>query len=213
MNTQGVLIGISGASGSGKTLIAQTLYDSLGSEKVVIIQEDAYYKDLAELSLEERTKINFDHPDAFDHSLLIQQVNELINGRSIEHPVYDFTKHTRKPEFRTVGPHSIVILEGILILAIPELRDLMDIKIFVDTPADICFIRRLERDIRDRERTVESVIQQYQKTVRPMFMQFIEPFKRYADIIIPHGGKNVIAIDIIQAKIENLLQNQRYNIS
>ncbi len=209
MSTQGVLIGISGASGSGKTLIAQTLYDSLGSEKVVIIQEDAYYKDLAELSLEERTKINFDHPDAFDHSLLIQQINELINGRSIEHPVYDFTKHTRKPEFRTVGPHSIVILEGILILAIPELRDLMDIKIFVDTPADICFIRRLERDIRDRERTVESVIQQYQKTVRPMFMQFIEPFKRYADIIIPHGGKNIIAIDIIQAKIENLLQNQR----
>lgn len=209
MSTQGVLIGISGASGSGKTLIAQTLYESLGSEKVVIIQEDAYYKDLAELSLEERTKINFDHPDAFDHSLLIQQINELINGRSIEHPVYDFTKHTRKPEFRTVGPHSIVILEGILILAIPELRDLMDIKIFVDTPADICFIRRLERDIRDRERTVESVIQQYQKTVRPMFMQFIEPFKRYADIIIPHGGKNIIAIDIIQAKIENLLQNQR----
>ena len=209
MSTQGVLIGISGASGSGKTLIAQTLYDSLGSEKVVIIQEDAYYKDLAELALEERTKINFDHPDAFDHSLLIQQINELINGRSIEHPVYDFTKHTRKPEFRTVGPHSIVILEGILILAIPELRDLMDIKIFVDTPADICFIRRLERDIRDRERTVESVIQQYQKTVRPMFMQFIEPFKRYADIIIPHGGKNIIAIDIIQAKIENLLQNQR----
>ena len=209
MSTQGVLIGISGASGSGKTLVARTLYDSLGSEKVVIIQEDAYYKDLAELSLEERTKINFDHPDAFDHSLLIQQVNELINGRSIEHPVYDFTKHTRKPEFRTVGPHSIVILEGILILAIPELRDLMDIKIFVDTPADICFIRRLERDIRDRERTVESVIQQYQKTVRPMFMQFIEPFKRYADIIIPHGGKNIIAIDIIQAKIENLLQNQR----
>ncbi|MCK5454303.1 MAG: uridine kinase [Calditrichia bacterium] len=209
MSTQGVLIGISGASGSGKTLVARTLYDSLGSEKVVIIQEDAYYKDLAELSLEERTKINFDHPDAFDHSLLIQQVNELINGRSIEHPVYDFTKHTRKPEFRTVGPHSIVILEGILILAIPELRDLMDIKIFVDTPADICFIRRLERDIRDRERTVESVIQQYQKTVRPTFMQFIEPFKRYADIIIPHGGKNIIAIDIIQAKIENLLQNQR----
>ena len=209
MSTQGVLIGISGASGSGKTLIAQTLYESLGSEKVVIIQEDAYYKDLAELSLEDRTKINFDHPDAFDHSLLIQQINELINGRSIEHPVYDFTKHTRKPEFRTVGPHSIVILEGILILAIPELRDLMDIKIFVDTPADICFIRRLERDIRDRERTVESVIQQYQKTVRPMFMQFIEPFKRYADIIIPHGGKNIIAIDIIQAKIENLLQNQR----
>jgi uridine kinase len=209
MNTPGVLIGISGASGSGKTLVAHTLYDSLGSEKVVIIQEDAYYKDLSELSLEERTKINFDHPDAFDHSLLIQQVKELLNGRSIQHPVYDFTKHTRKPEYRTVGPHSIVILEGILILTIPELRELMDIKIFVDTPADICFIRRLERDIKDRGRTVESVIKQYQKTVRPMFMQFIEPFKRYADIIIPHGGKNVIAIDILQAKIENLLQKQR----
>jgi uridine kinase len=175
---------------------------------VVIIQEDAYYKDLSDLSFEERSKINFDHPDAFDHSLLIEQVQELINGHTIQHPVYDFTKHTRKHEFRSVGPHSIVILEGILILSIPELRELMDIKIFVDTPPDICFIRRLERDIRDRGRTVESVINQYQKTVRPMFMQFIEPFKRYADIIIPHGGKNVIAIDIIQAKIENLLQKQ-----
>jgi len=213
MSDQGVLIGISGASGSGKTLVAHTLYDSLGSEKVVIIQEDAYYIDLSELSFEERTKINFDHPDAFDHALLIRQLKELLNGHSIEHPVYDFTKHTRKSEFRKVGPHSIVILEGILILAIPELRDLMDIKIFVDTPPDICFIRRLERDIRDRGRSVESVIQQYQKTVRPMFMQFIEPFKRYADIIIPHGGKNVIAINIIQAKIENILQEQRLNKS
>jgi uridine kinase len=209
MAGKGVLIGISGASGSGKTLVAHTLYNSLGSSKVVILQEDAYYKDLSDLPFEERTKFNFDHPDAFDHSLLIHQVKELLQGRAIEHPVYDFTTHTRKKETKIVGPHTIIILEGILILAIPELRDLMDIKIFVDTPADICFIRRLERDIKERERSVESVINQYQKTVRPMFLQFIEPVKRYADIIIPHGGKNVIAIDIIQAKIENLLQGQR----
>ena len=209
MAGKGVLIGISGASGSGKTLVTHTLYNSLGSSKVVILQEDAYYKDLSNLPFEERTKFNFDHPDAFDHSLLIHQVKELLQGRAIEHPMYDFTTHTRKKETKIVGPHTIIILEGILILAIPELRDLMDIKIFVDTPADICFIRRLERDIKERKRSVESVINQYQKTVRPMFLQFIEPVKRYADIIIPHGGKNIIAIDIIQAKIENLLKGQR----
>jgi len=209
MAGKGVLIGISGASGSGKTLVTHTLYNSLGSSKVVILQEDAYYKDLSNLPFEERTKFNFDHPDAFDHSLLIHQVKELLQGRAIEHPMYDFTTHTRKKETKIVGPHTIIILEGILILAIPELRDLMDIKIFVDTPADICFIRRLERDIKERKRSVESVINQYQKTVRPMFLQFIEPVKRYADIIIPHGGKNIIAIDIIQAKIENLLKSQR----
>jgi uridine kinase len=186
-------------------LVAHTLYKQLGTEKVVNLQEDSYYKDLAHLPFEERVKFNFDHPDAFDHELLRKHISLLLKGKTIEHPVYDFTTHTRKKETRKVGPHEIVILEGILILAIPELRELMDIKIYIDTPADICFIRRLQRDIEERGRSVESVIKQYQETVRPMYMQFVEPSKRYADIIIPHGGKNVIAIDIIRSKIEKLL--------
>jgi uridine kinase len=205
MDKKGILIGIAGASGSGKTLVAHTLYKQLGTEKVVNLQEDSYYKDLVHLPFEERVKFNFDHPDAFDHELLRKHISLLLKGKTIEHPVYDFTTHTRKKETRKVGPHEIVILEGILILAIPELRELMDIKIYIDTPADICFIRRLQRDIEERGRSVESVIKQYQETVRPMYMQFVEPSKRYADIIIPHGGKNVIAIDIIRSKIEKLL--------
>ncbi len=208
MDKNGVLIGISGASGSGKTLVTQTLFETLGSEQVVTLQEDSYYKDLAHLPFEERTQFNFDHPDSFDHVLLIEHLHDLLMGKTIQHPVYDFTTHTRKNITRTLGPHRIIILEGILVLAIPDLRDLMDIKIFVDTPADICLIRRLQRDIHERKRSVDSVINQYQNTVRPMFMQFIEPSKRYADIIIPHGGRNVIAIDIIRAKIEKLLVNQ-----
>jgi len=205
MDKKGILIGIAGASGSGKTLVAHTLYKQLGTEKVVNLQEDSYYKDLAHLPFEERVKFNFDHPDAFDHELLRKHISLLLKRKTIEHPVYDFTTHTRKKETRKVGPHEIVILEGILILAIPELRELMDIKIYIDTPADICFIRRLQRDIDERGRSVDSVIKQYQETVRPMYMQFVEPSKRYADIIIPHGGKNVIAIDIIRSKIEKLL--------
>jgi len=199
------LIGIAGASGSGKTLVSNTLYELLGSEKVVNLEEDSYYKDLSHLPFEERVKFNFDHPDAFDHDLLIRHLSLLLQGQTIEQPVYDFTTHSRRKETRKVGPHEIVILEGILLLAIPEIRKLMDIKIFIDTPPDICFIRRLKRDIDERGRSVDSVIKQYEETVRPMYLQFVEPSKRYADIIIPHGGKNVIAIDIIKTKIERLL--------
>ena len=202
---KGILIGIAGASGSGKTLVTQTLYDELGSEKVLTLGEDSYYKDLSHLAFEERVKFNFDHPDAFDHELLISQLKQLLHGQTIEHPIYDYTQHTRKKETRKVGPHQIIILEGILILSVLKLRELMDIKIYIDTPPDVCFIRRLQRDINERARTVENVIQQYQETVRPMYLQFIEPSKRYADIIIPHGGKNVIAIDIIKSKIEKLM--------
>lgn len=205
MGKKGILIGISGASGSGKTLVTNTLYQLLGSEKVVVLQEDSYYKDLSHLPMEERIKFNFDHPDAFDHDLLIEHLHLLLKGRSIEHPVYDFTTHTRKAETRKLGPHQIIILEGILLLTIPEIREMMDIKIFIDTPADICLIRRLQRDITERHRSVDNVIKQYNETVRPMYLQFVEPSKRYADIIIPHGGKNVIAIDIIKTKIEKLL--------
>lgn len=202
---RGILIGIAGASGSGKTLVAQTLYDALGTEKVVTLGEDSYYKNLSHLSFEDRIKFNFDHPDSFDHELLTTHLQQLLQGQTIEHPVYDYSTHTRKIETQQLGPHQIIILEGILILSVPGLRELMDIKIYIDTPPDVCFIRRLQRDIDERGRSVDNVIQQYQETVRPMYLQFIEPSKRYADIIIPHGGKNVIAIDIIKSKIEKLL--------
>ncbi len=205
MNTRGILIGIAGASGSGKTLVARNLTDALGSDKVVMIQQDAYYKDLSHLSIEDRAKINFDHPDSFDHELLMVHLSQLLAGQVIEQPIYDYGIHSRKDEMRKIGPHRIIILEGILILAIPELRDMMDIKIYIDTPADVCLIRRIGRDIHERGRSVDSVLAQYQETVRPMYLQFVEPSKRYADIIIPRGGKNVIAIDIVKSKFEKML--------
>ncbi len=202
---KGILIGIAGASGSGKTLVAHNINDRLGSEKVVIIQEDSYYHDLSEIPFDERVGKNFDHPDAFDHDLLVKHLNELREGKTIAHPVYDYKTHSRRKETREVGPHSIIILEGILILSEPRIRDLMDIRIFVDTALDVCFIRRLKRDISERQRSVDSVITQYDKTVRPMYFQFVEPSKRYADIIIPRGGKNMVAIDVITAKIRSLI--------
>jgi len=201
----GILIGISGASGSGKTLISNTIMEHIGSSKVTLIQEDSYYKDLTNIPFDKRTGRNFDHPDAFDHELLIQHMNELTNGQSISHPVYDFKTHSRLPNVKTVGPHKVVILEGILILNEPALRELMDIRVFVDTSPDICFIRRLKRDISERGRDVQSVINQYMETVRPMYFQFIEPSKRYADLIIPRGGKNLVAIDLLTTKIKDLL--------
>jgi len=202
---KGILIGITGASGSGKTLVAENIYKQLGSENVVIMEEDSYYRDLSEIPLSERAGKNFDHPDAFDHNLLGNHIQKLINGQSIAHPVYDYTTHSRKKETKTVGPHRIVVLEGILILNEPSLRDLMDIKVFIDTAPDVCFIRRLRRDIEQRGRDVNSVINQYMETVRPMYFQFVEPSKRHADIIIPQGGKNIVAIDILTTKIKSLL--------
>lgn len=203
---KGILIGIAGGSGSGKTLVAKTIMDRLGSGKVVLIQEDSYYKDLSGIPLNERGGRNFDHPDAFDHDLLAEHLQQLLEGKSISHPIYDYKTHSRLKETQTVGPHSIIMLEGILILNEPKLRDLMDIHVYIDTALDICFIRRLKRDIKERGRSVESIIKQYNETVRPMFFQFIEPSKRYADIIIPRGGKNLVAIDLLKTKIDVLLQ-------
>ncbi len=202
---EGILIGIAGASGSGKTLVSKNIYENLGSEKVVIMQEDSYHKDLSEIPFDERTGKNFDHPDAFDHLLLQSHLKELVAGKSISHPIYDYKTHSRLKKTKTVGPHQIIVLEGILIMNEPKLRDLMDIKVFIDTEPDICFIRRLKRDIKERARSVDSIINQYMETVRPMYFQFIEPSKRYADIIIPQGGKNVVAIDILTTKIKSLL--------
>jgi uridine kinase len=202
----GILIGICGASGSGKTLVTKNIYERLGSPDVVIIEEDSYYKDLSEIPFDSRTGKNFDHPDAFDHKFLIEQITELLAGKAISHPVYDYKTHTRLKETRQVGPHRLIFLEGILILNERRLRDLMDIKVYVDTDPDICFIRRLKRDIKERQRTVDSIISQYLETVRPGYFQFIEPSKRYADIIIPEGGMNVVAIDILSARIKTMLQ-------
>jgi len=203
-----IIIGISGASGSGKSLLSNTIVNEIGSDRVAVISEDAYYKDLSDLPFEERTKVNFDHPDALDHDLMIDQLSKLKSGHSVEVPVYDHALYIRTGETKHVSNNSdIIVLEGILLFAEPSLRDLFDIRIYVDTAPDMCFIRRLQRDVEERGRTMESVIEQYQKTVRPMFLKFVEPSKRYADIIVPHGGKNRIAIEVIQAKIKELLSS------
>jgi uridine kinase len=205
---RGILIGVAGGSGSGKTMVVQHMIQQLGSGRVEVLQQDSYYKNLNHLSFEERASQNFDHPDAIDTELLIQHVEELLNGWSVEIPVYDFTTHTRRRETRRAGPHDIIVLEGILILDHPRLRELMDIKVYVDTDPDIRFIRRLKRDTVERGRTMQSVIEQYENTVRPMHLQFVEPTKRYADIIVPEGGYNWVAIDLLKTKVEVLLQEK-----
>jgi len=205
MKNKTIIIGISGASASGKSLLANTIVNELGSNQVVVLSEDSYYKDLSHLPIEERAKINFDHPDSIDHELLCQDLDKLLAGETIQQPIYDHANHQRKKETREVGKHTIIVLEGILLFVDPELRSRMDIRIFMDAPLDVCLLRRLKRDILERNRTIESVLQQYEKTVRPMFLQFIEPSKRYADLIVPRGGENRIAIEMIQAKMRELL--------
>ncbi len=205
MKKKGILIGIAGGSGSGKTLVAETIYKDLGSDQVILLKQDSYYKDLSHLPLEKRHEKNFDHPDAIDSELFIAQVKDLLAGRTIEEPVYNFVTHSRSKETKTVGPHSMIVLDGILIFDNVELRNLMDIKVYVDTDPDIRVIRRLKRDIIERGRSLESVIEQYEQSVRPMHLQFVEPSKRYADIIVPEGGYNKVAIDLIKTKIEALL--------
>ncbi len=198
-----LIIGIAGGTGSGKTTVANRIYESLKGVNVVVIQQDAYYKDLSHIPLEERKKINFDHPSAFDNDLLIEHLKKLIRGEEIEKPIYSFTDYTRKKETEKVFPQDIIILEGILVLEEERIRDLLDIKIYVDADEDERFIRRLLRDINERQRTTKSVIEQYLNVVKPMFLQFVEPSKRYADIVIPQGGLNDVAIDIIVSKIKS----------
>jgi len=200
-----IIIGISGASASGKSLLANTIVNELGSNKVVVISEDSYYKDHSNIPFEERAKINYDHPDSLDHDLLFNNLEDLQAGKSVNIPVYNFAKHLREKETRAIGQHTLVVLEGILLFVDPKLRELMDIRIFMDTALDICLIRRLKRDVKERARSLDSVLAQYEETVRPMYLQFIEPSKRYADIIIPRGGENRIAIDVIKAKMRELL--------
>jgi len=205
MKNDVIIIGIAGPSASGKSLLANTIYKELGSDQVAIISEDSYYKNLKELSYEERCAVNYDHPEAFDHDLLVRHLMMLQRGETIDVPSYDFSTHLRSDKTRRIGKNRIIVLEGILLFCESMLRDLMDIRIYMDTPLDICLIRRLERDILQRGRTLESVLTQYQETVRPMCLQFIEPSKRYADIIVPRGGENRIAIEMIQAKMRELL--------
>lgn len=200
-----MIIGISGGTGSGKTTVANKILEAVQASEVVFIQQDSYYRNLVDLPLDYRQVANFDHPDAIDNDLLVKHVGQLKAGQAIELPIYDFKTDSRREETLLVEPKPIVIVEGILIFADPRLLALMDIKVFVDTPDDIRFIRRLRRDIAERGRTVESVIEQYVSTVRPMHMQFVEPSKRYADVIIPEGGHNLVSIDLLSGKIREKL--------
>tara|TARA_R110001583_G_scaffold16561_21_gene67988 strand:- start:18937 stop:19554 length:618 start_codon:yes stop_codon:yes gene_type:complete len=203
------VIAIAGASASGKSLIANTIFEELcaelGTDQIGIISEDAYYKDQSHLSMDQRVLTNYDHPKAFDHGLLCQHLIDLKNKQAVDIPVYSYTEHTRLSETITLTPKKIIILEGILLLNDANVRAQIDVSIFIDTPLDICLMRRLKRDIEQRERSMESVIEQYTATVRPMFMQFIDPSKQYADIIVPRGGKNRIATDLLKSRIRYLL--------
>jgi uridine kinase len=201
-----VVIGIAGGSGSGKTSVTNSIYEVFKEHSVVVIEQDYYYKDQSNLEFEERLETNYDHPLAFDTELLIKHVNELLERRPIEKPVYNYALHTRSEESILIEPKDVIILEGILVLEDERLRDLMDIKLFVDTDGDLRIIRRLMRDINERGRTIDSVIDQYLTVVRPMHNQFIEPTKRYADVIIPEGGQNEVAIDLMVTKIKTILE-------
>lgn len=195
-----LVIGVVGGSGSGKTTVARAIFDRLGLD-AVFLDQDAYYHDLSHLPLDDRARVNFDHPDAIDTDLFVAHIEELRAGRPIEKPTYDFTRHTRAAAVVRVDPRDVVIVDGILLFAEPRLRRLFDIKLFVDVDDDIRFIRRLQRDLHDRGRTVDGVIRQYLDTVRPMHLEFVEPSKRYADVILPEGGHNQVGIDMIVARV------------
>ncbi|WP_211316729.1 uridine kinase [Oceanobacillus arenosus] len=204
-----VVIGVAGGSGSGKTSVTRSIYEQFTDKTILVLEQDYYYKDQSHLAFEERLNTNYDHPLAFDNDLLIEHLKDLLNQKAIDKPVYDYKNHTRSQEVIHVEPKEVIIVEGILILDDARLMDLMDIKVFVDTDADLRIIRRLLRDIKERGRTIDSVIDQYLDNVRPSHLQFIEPTKRYADIIIPEGGQNHVAIDILASKIESILAKNR----
>ncbi len=206
-----VLIGVAGGSGSGKTTVARELYRQFQHESVIMIEQDSYYKDQSHLTMEERCVTNYDHPFAFDNDLLLTHLQELLNRQPIHKPVYDFKVHNRAPETVLIEPKDVIILEGMLILEDPRIRELMDIKVFVDTDADVRIVRRIQRDIEERGRSLDSVVNQYLTIVRPMHLQFIEPTKRYADVIIPEGGYNRVALDLLSTKIRNILAEKQLN--
>lgn len=200
-----IIIGVAGGSGSGKTSVSRKIWEYFSDHSLAVIEHDSYYKDQTSLTPEERSKINFDHPFAFDTDLLVEHLEELIKGHEVEIPVYDYVTHTRCKEKIKQAPEEVIIIEGILVLEDQRLRDLMDIKVYVDTDDDVRIIRRIKRDLEERGRTLDSIIDQYLTSVKPMYHQFIEPTKRYADIIIPEGGENQVAIDLLATKIESIL--------
>ncbi|GAE35058.1 uridine kinase [Halalkalibacter akibai] len=208
MSNKPIVIGVAGGTGSGKTTVAKEIFYQFNEQSIVLIEQDAYYKDQSHLSFEERLKTNYDHPLAFDNDLLLEHLQKLTDGKAISKPVYDYAAHTRSEKVIDIQPKDVIILEGILILEDKRLRDMMDIKLFVDADADIRIIRRLVRDIQDRGRSIESVIDQYTSVVRPMHLQFIEPTKRYADVIIPEGGQNRVAIDLMVTKIRTIIEEK-----
>ncbi|MGM0972114.1 MAG: uridine kinase [Bacillota bacterium] len=210
MKRKPVVIGVAGGSGSGKTSVTKAIYDRFKGHSILMIEQDYYYKDQTHLPFEERLKTNYDHPLAFDNDLLIEHIESLLRYEPIRKPVYDYAMHTRSEEVIEVESKDVIILEGILILEDERLRNLMDMKLYVDTDADLRIIRRLFRDIKERGRTMDSVIEQYVNVVRPMHNQFIEPTKRYADIIIPEGGHNYVAIDLMVTKIQTILEQKSF---
>ncbi|NOY99024.1 MAG: uridine kinase [Chloroflexi bacterium] len=201
-----LVIGIAGGSGSGKTTVAQEILNRVGPEQIAFLQHDAYYKDLSGLPPTQRAEVNFDHPHSLETELLIRHIEDLKSGRQVEVPIYDFATHSRTEQTFTVAPREVILVEGILLFAEAALREIFDVKLFVDTDSDLRFIRRLERDIAERGRTTASVIHQYLATVRPMHLEFVEPSKRYADVIIPEGGFNTAALDMVVARIESMLK-------
>ena len=204
--TNSIIIGVAGGSGSGKTTVSEFILDRVGLEQIAYIQQDSYYRDLSHLPYEERIQVNFDHPDALETDLLIRHLTALRDGLAVEVPVYDYTCYTRTGQTRLIEPRRVILVEGILIFAEKALRDLFDVRIFVDADADIRFIRRLQRDLGERGRSTESVVRQYLGTVRPMHLEFVEPSKRYADVIVPEGGFNTVALDMIVARVEALVR-------
>ena len=209
-----MIIGICGGTGSGKTTIARAIVDAVGVEKVVLVEQDSYYRNLADMPLDERHQANFDHPDSLDSDMLVNHIRRLKQGLQVEMPLYDFKTHTRSNRIETIEPKPVVIVEGILIFAEPRVLDLLDVHVYVDTPDDVRFIRRLQRDISERGRTVESVIGQYYRTVRPMHFEFVEPSKRHADIIIPEGGQKGVSVDLLCGLVrEKLNKEQKHYIN
>lgn len=199
------LIGIAGGSASGKTMVARAIVEELGPDEAMVIEQDAYYRDLSHLPFDDRKRQNFDHPSAFDTDFMLDQLRVLLSGGFVDKPTYDYARHTRSERTERVGDHAVIILEGILVLDDERLRDLMSVKVFIDTDPDVRLTRRLRRDIIQRGRDIESVLNQYEQTVRPMHLQFIEPSKRYADIIIPEGVENRVGVDILRTKVRTLV--------
>ncbi|GAB5537222.1 MAG: uridine kinase [Rubricoccaceae bacterium] len=200
-----VVIGIAGGSGSGKTTVQRKVMERFGSRRIALLDHDAYYRDLAHLPSERRARFNFDHPDALETGLMVEHLDALLAGQPIEKPTYSFETHSRQLETETIEARPVILVEGILVLAEPELRERMDVKLYVDAPADVRLMRRIERDLHQRGRSVESVLEQYRRTVRPMHLEFVEPSKRHADLIIPRGGRNQVAIDMVLARVQSLL--------